>query len=84
MRGQVAEPLRRRESVHDDERAEFEKLRRDYGGFLRGDDDTGIQVALLADRGKEGVGQPGGGARVGEVLLQYGSNTVIRRGCHSR
>lgn len=37
----------------DDERAELEELGRDDGRFLGGDEDAGVQMSLLPDRGEE-------------------------------
>lgn len=39
----------------DDEGAELEELGWDDGRFLCGDEDAGVQVALLPDCGEKGV-----------------------------
>lgn len=44
--------------MRDDERAQFEELWRDHSRLLRRDDDARTQMPLLADNGKERLGQP--------------------------
>lgn len=54
---QMLQPLRRREAVRNDERAELEKFGRDDGRFLCGYDYAGVQMSLLADDAEEGLGK---------------------------
>lgn len=54
--------------MRDNEGAELEKLGGNDGRFLGGNQDAGVQVALLADCCEERVGESGGGTGVGEVL----------------
>lgn len=65
---QGVEPLRGGESMDKRHRAKIQQLRGN-GGLLRGDDDAGSEVALLADDREKGIGEDVGGGGVGHVLL---------------
>lgn len=55
MLREVFEPVRRRESVRDDDGAQVEEALWDDCGFLSGDDDAYVEVALLANDAEKGV-----------------------------